>query len=118
MAAESRRVLPLVAQAPKTSVLAVRLDDLCRWEALERLDYLKIDVISAEEQVLAGAIETLQKLRPIVQVAITNRDALISLLGYGVHRLGGSENKVYVADGDPRVQRFTRLGWQKTKAWS
>lgn len=52
------------------SVLAVRLDDLAKWEALDRLDYLKIDAEGAEAWILAGGRSTIERFRPIIQVEI------------------------------------------------
>jgi len=103
-----------VSNAPSTSVLVVALDDLCQWEGLTRLDYLKIDVVGAEEQVLAGAVQTLQRFRPIVQIAISNRDTPVALRGYGVYRRPHSVNKIYLPDDHPKTGRFVELGWQKS----
>ena len=46
-------------------VATVAIDDL----ALERLDVLKLDVEGAEPRVLAGATETLKRLRPALAIA-------------------------------------------------
>jgi len=57
--------------AESVSVLSASLDDLCRWEKLERLDYLKIDAEGAEAAILDGGQDAIRRFRPIVQVEIT-----------------------------------------------
>jgi len=65
--------------AESISVLSVSLDDLCRWENLERLDYLKIDAEGAEAAVLEGGTEAIARFRPIVQVEVAICDSSLSL---------------------------------------
>ncbi len=50
------------------AVLSVKLDDLARWEKLERLDYLKIDAEGAEEGILNGGRDVILRFRPVIQV--------------------------------------------------
>jgi FkbM family methyltransferase len=104
--------------AHSVSVLVVSLDDLCVWENLTRLDYLKIDVVGAEQKVLAGGLATIQRFRPIVQVAITADYVPIDLTDYGVYRMldAPKANVVHIPNGDPRAKRFLDLGWQKVHA--
>src|SRR6516225_6121169 len=64
------------------SVLAVTLDDLCRWEGLERLDYLKIDAEGAEGEVLSGAKETITRFRPVVQCETIKSDFAFEFQNY------------------------------------
>jgi FkbM family methyltransferase len=45
---------------------AMRLDDWLGERALERLDFIKIDVEGAEDRVLAGATATLARFRPFL----------------------------------------------------
>jgi FkbM family methyltransferase len=63
-------------KAETLSVLSVSLDDLCRWEALDRLDYLKIDAEGAEGMILEGGIESINLFRPIIQVEIALHNIL------------------------------------------
>jgi FkbM family methyltransferase len=97
------------------SVLVVSLDDLCQWERLTRLDYVKVDVVGSEEKVLAGAAKTMSQFRPIFQISLGAADVPMSLPGYSIYRMphGAKANKVYIADDDHRANRFLELGWRK-----
>lgn len=54
-------------------VQAERLDDLVRSEGLARVDVIKMDVEGGEMAALRGAVETLQKFRPVVLVELSDR---------------------------------------------
>ncbi len=97
------------------SVLVTTLDDLCAWEGLDRIDYVKMDVVGAEGEVLAGCSRTLERFRPIVQVAIHTGYVPPAFPGYSMYTVieGRKENALYVADGDERAARVRELGWQK-----
>jgi FkbM family methyltransferase len=57
--------------ADSISVLSVSLNDLCEWERLTRLDYLKIDAEGAEDVILDGGAACIARFRPIIQVEVT-----------------------------------------------
>lgn len=99
--------------AETASVLAVSLDDLCTWEGLTRLDYVKVDVVGAEDQVLAGASQVISRFHPIFQLANPN-GVQITLPQYSAYRApsGSSVNTVLIPDGDERAERFKSLGWR------
>ena len=100
-------------QAARRSVLVLRLDDVFPLEQLDRLDYMKIDVEGAEAQVLAGAAETLKKIRPIVQLETGHADAALNLPDYCAYQSPGSPNKVCFPNDSPKVETARRLGWRK-----
>lgn len=54
--------------AESISVLGVSLDDLCAWEGLTRLDYLKIAAMGAQDMIIAGGAAAIAKFRPIIEV--------------------------------------------------
>ena len=97
--------------AESISVLSVSLDDLCRWENLERLDYLKIDAEGAEGAVLAGGQEAISRFRPIVQVEVTLSDSSLSL-NYFRFAAPNSMNNVFIpAENAKAIETATKLGW-------
>src|SRR5215207_7449734 len=100
--------------ASALSVVAVTLDNLCIWEGLTRLDYLKIDVVGAEPQVLAGASKTISRFQPVIQVPVPVARAPASLPDYSTYQMldAPKMNLVYVPNGDRRAVRFRELGWQ------
>jgi len=100
--------------AAALSVLTVTLDDLCVWEGLTRLDYLKIDVVGAERQVLAGASNTISRFHPIIQVPVPAERAPDRLPAYSLYQMldAPKMNVVYIPNGDRRAIRFRELGWQ------
>jgi len=100
--------------AASLSVLAVTLDDLCMWEGLTRLDYLKIDVVGAEPQVLAGASKTISRFHPVIQVPVPVARAPGRLPDYSIYQMldAPKMNVVYIPNGDQRAVRFRELGWQ------
>jgi FkbM family methyltransferase len=106
-------LLKIVGAAAPASVLVATLDDLFQWERLPRLDYVKMDVVGAEDEVLAGAQEVIARFRPIVQVAVSNREVQTVFENYGTYRVPGGLNKVYIPDGDPRIAAFITRGWQR-----
>jgi FkbM family methyltransferase len=57
--------------ASSLSVFCVSLDNLCDWEQINRLDYLKIDAEGAEEKILEGARRSIERFRPIIQLEVT-----------------------------------------------
>jgi FkbM family methyltransferase len=101
------------AKAESTSVLSVSLDDLCRWEKLERLDYLKIDAEGAEAAILAGGRETITRFRPIVQVEITICKSSLGLsFNYRRFTAPSSINNVFIpAEKTKAVETAKNLGW-------
>jgi FkbM family methyltransferase len=103
-------------RAVKRSMLVLRLDDVFPLEKLSRLDYVKIDVEGAEAQVFAGALETLKKFRPIVQLEISHRDARLDLPDYTVYQSPNSLNKVCFPDESGKIEAARQLGWQKLTA--
>jgi len=97
--------------AESISVLSVSLDDLCRWENLNRLDYLKIDAEGAEAAVLAGAQEAISRFRPIVQVEVTICQSTLSP-NYRRFTAPGSMNNVFIpAEHSNAVATAMKLGW-------
>lgn len=97
------------------SVLTVALDDLLPWEGLDRVDYLKIDVEGAEEEILAGARRTIQHCRPIIQAEINIRRFVARLPAYTVFQASASPNLVYIPDEHPKIEVPERLGWRRLK---
>ena len=98
-------------QASCLPVLVVTLDDLMVWEGLDRLDYLKIDVEGAEQQVLLGAIKTIEKFRPIIQMEVSIRDVAVDLPDYSVFQAPESPNRMFIPDEHPKIHLPEQLGW-------
>lgn len=55
---------PLTRDRGTIPVAVTTLDDLCRDRAVDRLDAIKIDVEGAEDRVIAGGRQTLDRFRP------------------------------------------------------
>jgi FkbM family methyltransferase len=98
-------------QAEEVSVLGVSLDDLCRWEAIDRLDYLKIDAEGAEAMILEGGMEALNRFRPIIQVEITLRE-VPKPEDYRRFSAPGAINALFVPTENRRaIDAAQELGW-------
>jgi FkbM family methyltransferase len=100
------------------SVLSASLDDLCQWEKLERLDYLKIDAEGAEAAILEGGQNAISRFRPIIQVEITITQ---SSLGLNYRRFAApkSLNNVFIpAENKKAVETAMKLGWAELPARS
>jgi FkbM family methyltransferase len=103
-----------VGNAESISVLSVSLDDLCRWENLERLDYLKIDAEGAEAAILEGGAQTIGRFRPVVQVEITKGSSSLSL-NYRKFIAPNSPNNIFIpAENVKAVETAVALGWVET----
>jgi FkbM family methyltransferase len=101
--------------ALSASVLVVTLDELCTWEGLTRLDYVKIDVVGAEHGVIAGASRTIRQFGPMIQVAVAAGYVPIELSDYSIFHFehAPQDNVVYVRNDDPRTKRVRELGYKK-----
>lgn len=93
------------------SVLMVSLDDLFRWEGLDRLDYLKIDAEGAEEEVISGGFATIERYRPIIQVETIIRDPHLRLAEYAAFKAPCSPNVVLIPREHSRISVPKSLGW-------
>jgi FkbM family methyltransferase len=102
--------------AESISVLSVSLDDLCRWENLQRLDYLKIDAEGAEAAVLDGGREAISRFRPIVQVEVTKGDSSLGL-NYRRFTAAKSINNLFIpAEKTKTIESAFKLGWSEIPA--
>jgi FkbM family methyltransferase len=100
-----------VEDAASISILSVSLDDLCRWEKLTRLDYLKIDAEGAEAAILQGAEKTIRELRPIIQVEITKATCNLPD-SYCAFSAPNSPNSVFIPiEKTEAVETARNLGW-------
>ena len=80
---------------------------------LDRLDYMKIDVEGMEEAVLAGAMETVSKFKPIlfVENIKSNKETLAAYFaqhGYKTYNIG--MNTLAIHATDPTVKHLTAQG--------
>ncbi len=77
-------------------VPVVRLDSLVQGEKLPWPNLIKIDVEGAEAEVLDGALETIQRARPILIIELHGTNAVISeklsALGYFPAVVGGAKS--------------------------
>lgn len=100
--------------ASPLSVLTVALDDLLNWEGLDRLDYLKIDVEGAEQQVLAGARRAIEEHRPIIQVEVSIAVPRFSELGdYVIFHAPQSSNSICIPKENAKIGVPQQLGWTR-----
>lgn len=98
------------------SVLCVSLDDLCRWEQIDRLDYLKIDAEGAEAKILEGGQTAIARFRPIVQMEQTICKTNLAL-NYRRFAAPGSANAVFIpAEKVAAVSTALNLGWVEYKS--
>lgn len=98
--------------ATHVSTLVFRLDDVFPLERLDRLDYVKIDVEGAEAQVLAGALATFKKYRPIVQLETGIENTPLALVDYAEWQSPGGPNKVCIPKESPKNEVARQLGWK------
>ncbi|HUP74771.1 MAG TPA: FkbM family methyltransferase [Acidimicrobiales bacterium] len=98
-------------QAQRISTLTVSLDDLFRWEGLDRLDFLKLDAVGSEADVLRGGHETIAKYRPIIQLQATLTDVSVDQSDYTCFRAPRSTVKFYMPNEHDKIQVPTQLGW-------
>lgn len=98
-------------QAESVSVMSVSLDDLCCWEGLTRLDYLKIDAEGAESAILQGGAGALTRFRPIVQVE-TTKDKIKLPDGYRRFHANGSPNDVFIpTEAGAAISQAIAIQW-------
>lgn len=87
---------------------AITIDSL----NLDRLDYLKLDVENMELIVIAGAIETIKRCNPIVQIEVLKTDrnlieAKMTELGYEILDMDHGYNFLCVPAQDPVRMHLT-----------
>jgi FkbM family methyltransferase len=97
------------------STLSISLDELVEVESLETVNYLKIDVEGAEEEVLNGAAETIKNHRPIIQMEVTVREINFESNGYVVFRAPQSPNEVHIPKEHPKIGLPKQLGWKQIR---
>lgn len=85
------------------SVMTAAVDDLCAWEGLERLDYIKIDAEGAETRILQGGKNTILRFRPMIQLETSVKDITLRLPGYCAMRAPGSVNMVFIPEENPKL---------------
>ena len=61
-------------QSPDLRVSTVTLDDFVAEERISRVDYIKMDIESAELQALRGAEKTLRTFRPRLAIALYHKE--------------------------------------------
>ena len=64
---------------PRVLHATVSFYDLSKWERLDRVDFVKLDAVGSEEDVLRGGYEMLNKYRPIIQLQATLIDVSVDL---------------------------------------
>jgi FkbM family methyltransferase len=97
------------------SVLKVRLDDLFAWEELNSCNYIKIDAEGAESEIIEGAMRTIEKYRPVIQVEVSISDFNINLYNYSVFQAVDksgclSPNKLLIPKESPKFHIAKDLG--------
>jgi hypothetical protein len=102
-----------VGEARGMSVLTASLDELCRWENLDRLDYVKIDAEGAEREILAGAMESIKRFRPIIQLEISINDTTLEMPDYLGFKASRGSNKVYIPAESKKLDIVRNLGWKR-----
>lgn len=99
---------------PSFSVLTVTLDDLARWEGIDRLDYLKIDTMGSEEEILEGGRETIQRFRPIIQAEVIKEEFSLPE-GYAPYAIDGSPNILMFPEGHEKIAVALGLEWKQVE---
>ena len=102
-------------KASYVEVLAISLDDLVKWEKLDRLSYIKIDAEGAEEDILLGSQEAIKKFRPIIQLEVeTVYDKINTMLpDYSCFMAPNSPNCLLIPDKHSKIDVPAKLGWNR-----
>jgi FkbM family methyltransferase len=97
--------------ADSLSILCVSLNDICAWEGITRLDYLKIDAEGAEDLILEGGAEVIGRFRPIIQVEVNKRDSNLPQ-GYSRFSVPRGINNLFIpSERTDAIETAKMLGW-------
>ncbi|MGB9404601.1 MAG: FkbM family methyltransferase, partial [Candidatus Acidiferrales bacterium] len=100
--------------AESVSVLCVSLNDLCSWEKIPRLDYLKIDAEGAEDLILEGGAASIERFRPIIQVEVTKARSRLPR-GYRRFSVSKATNNVFIpSERMGAIETAQSLGWTES----
>ncbi|MCX6929083.1 MAG: FkbM family methyltransferase [Verrucomicrobia bacterium] len=99
-------------EAPGISVLVVRLDDLVRWEGIDRLDYLKVDAEGEEGRILIGGLSSLRRFRPIIQVEDVARQLRPELESYTRMYKSGRNVVFFPRENVSAIEWACESGWK------
>ena len=79
----------MVSTAPSAEPVAVTtIDDYVRREALERIDFIKMDIEGSETAALRGATDTLRRFRPKLAISLYHRPVDLWQIPLWVDSLG------------------------------
>jgi FkbM family methyltransferase len=109
-------LLQMDAAASQVSTLTITFDELFEWEGLNRLDYLKVDAVGCEEEVLRGARRSIEKYRPIVHLQATLLDVVADLVDYTGFKAPRSGVKFYLPNEHAKIGLPKELGWHPLAA--
>lgn len=102
------------SDAESISVLGVSLDDLCAWEHITRLDYLKIDAEGAEDMILEGGAASIKRFRPIIQVEVTKSRSNLPH-AYRRFSVPNGVNNVFIpSERLDAIETARLLGWSES----
>ena len=95
------------------NVRTVSIDSLLKMEAVQRLDYLKIDAEGAEEMILNGGRESIEAFRPVIQIEVIKKVPLVSLRNYNCWYVDEGLNHLLIPAESVYNQVAEELGWLK-----
>ncbi len=95
------------------SVLKVSLDDLCRWDSVASLDYLKIDAEGEEERILGGAPKSIKSFRPVIQMEGTKKALPEWMENYLRFRKTGLNCVLVPAEKKDVAEVALEMGWKQ-----
>lgn len=102
------------SDADSISVFGVSLNDLCTWEGITRLDYLKIDAEGAEEMILEGGAQAIARFRPIIQVEVTKTSSTLPP-GYRRFSVPAGINHLFIpSERVNAIEAARTLGWTES----
>lgn len=103
-------------EAEGFSTLVLTLDELFEWEALDRLDYLKVCAEGTEAAVIAGGRQTIGRYRPIVQIEDAKVDVVLDQPDYACFKApAGSISKMWIPNEHVKFETANELGWRRVR---
>lgn len=99
-------------EAKPFSIFTAKLDDITAWENISKISYLKIDAEGAENEILLGAKNCINRFRPIIQAEGLPCDINFPSEKYNAYLFKNGINTLYIPKEHKKNATALKLGWQ------